>query len=285
MLVFLRPCVCAYLRSGLSYFTLNLGHARLSPFTRVTSNSTLSDVTTGAAAVPGSSALTVSRPASPASHVQEQQPPQQQHQPAGKERTRFAKAAVDAAVQDDAPGTRSRSASPSKGPAHMAAANAMARAKSSPFEAGPPDWTPFADPATPLPPTVSGELAAAAATASSASTASAAASSSSGGSSAVFGTSISSAAASHRTAASNASSVLGPLAPGLSTHTSVLLRGAANPLQGALSNAGLGSADTPVLFLHGVGGLPAYLEMILHVMGLGHPVIVVEFKGVSMRLG
>ena len=77
---------------------------------------------------------------------------------------------------------------------------------------------------------------------------------------------------------------MAPLAPGLSTHTSFLLRGAANPLQGALSE-GLGSADTPVLFLHGVGGLPAYLEMILHVMGLGHPVIVVEFKGVSMRLG
>lgn len=75
-----------------------------------------------------------------------------------------------------------------------------------------------------------------------------------------------------------------PLVPGLSMHTSVMLRGAANPLQGALSE-GLGSADTPVLFLHGVGGLPAYLEMILHVMGLGHPVIVVEFKGVSMRLG
>jgi hypothetical protein len=58
----------------------------------------------------------------------------------------------------------------------------------------------------------------------------------------------------------------------------------ANPLQGALSEQ-LGSRDTPVLFLHGVGGLPAYLEMISHVMGLGHPVIVVEFRGVSMRWG
>lgn len=67
--------------------------------------------------------------------------------------------------------------------------------------------------------------------------------------------------------------------PGLS----VMLRGN-NPLQGALSE-GLGSADTPVLFLHGVGGLPAYLEMIMHVVGLGHPVIAVEFRGVSMRLG
>jgi hypothetical protein len=57
-----------------------------------------------------------------------------------------------------------------------------------------------------------------------------------------------------------------------------------NPLQGALSEQ-LGSRDTPVLFLHGVGGLPAYLEMISHVMGLGHPVIVVEFRGVSMRWG
>jgi hypothetical protein len=63
-----------------------------------------------------------------------------------------------------------------------------------------------------------------------------------------------------------------------------MLRSTMNPLQGALSE-GLGSADTPVLFLHGVGGLPAYLEMILHVIGLGHPVIAVEFKGVSMRLG
>jgi hypothetical protein len=34
-----------------------------------------------------------------------------------------------------------------------------------------------------------------------------------------------------------------------------MLRGMQNPLQGALSE-GLGSADTPVLFLHGVGGLP-----------------------------
>jgi hypothetical protein len=81
-----------------------------------------------------------------------------------------------------------------------------------------------------------------------------------------------------------ASTQLTGLMQGLSMHTSIMLRSAANPLQGALSE-GLGSADTPVLFLHGVGGLPAYLEMILHVMGLGHPVIVVEFKGVSMRLG
>ena len=62
------------------------------------------------------------------------------------------------------------------------------------------------------------------------------------------------------------------------------MRSTNNPLQGALSD-GLGSADTPVLFLHGVGGLPAYLEMLLYVVGLGHPVIAVEFKGVSMRLG
>eukprot|EP00882_Tetradesmus_deserticola_P017735 GHRQ01019014.1.p1 GENE.GHRQ01019014.1~~GHRQ01019014.1.p1 ORF type:complete len:122 (-),score=14.02 GHRQ01019014.1:643-1008(-) len=32
-------------------------------------------------------------------------------------------------------------------------------------------------------------------------------------------------------------------------------------------------------------GAAAYLEMILHVMGLGHPVISVEFRGVAMRLG
>jgi hypothetical protein len=47
----------------------------------------------------------------------------------------------------------------------------------------------------------------------------------------------------------------GLVAPGLSTATSIALRGMQNPLQGALSE-GLGSADTPVLFLHGVGGLP-----------------------------
>ena len=58
-----------------------------------------------------------------------------------------------------------------------------------------------------------------------------------------------------------------------------------NPLEVEGLKETLGSTDTPVLFLHGVGGLPAYLEMIHHVMGLGHPVILVEFRGVSMRWG
>jgi hypothetical protein len=52
-----------------------------------------------------------------------------------------------------------------------------------------------------------------------------------------------------------------------------------NPLQDALPKG-----NTPVLFLHGVGGLMLYLEMLKHVIGLGHPVIVVEYKHVGMRL-
>lgn len=38
------------------------------------------------------------------------------------------------------------------------------------------------------------------------------------------------------------------------------------------------------MFLHGVGGLMLYLEMLKHVIALGHPVIVVEYKHVAMRL-
>ncbi|KAF8073253.1 NIFU1 [Scenedesmus sp. PABB004] len=59
--------------------------------------------------------------------------------------------------------------------------------------------------------------------------------------------------------------------------------GGANPLRGALPG-GAGDAGVPVLFLHGVGGLVLYLEMLRHVVGLGHPVIVVEMKHVSMRV-
>eukprot|EP00775_Hariotina_reticulata_P003336 gene3336-3612_t len=62
-----------------------------------------------------------------------------------------------------------------------------------------------------------------------------------------------------------------------------MLRSMPNPLEDALSD-GLGSQDMPVLFLHGVGGLPAYLEMLLQVMALGHPVIAVEMNTVAMRL-
>ncbi|WIA31944.1 hypothetical protein OEZ86_002801 [Tetradesmus obliquus] len=75
-----------------------------------------------------------------------------------------------------------------------------------------------------------------------------------------------------------------PLVPYLSTHTSVMLKTMPNPLEDALES-GLGGKDMPVLFLHGVGGLPAYLEMMLQVMALGHPLIVVECAAVAMRLG
>lgn len=54
------------------------------------------------------------------------------------------------------------------------------------------------------------------------------------------------------------------LTPRLSAHTSTLLRTSPNPLEEALSED-LANNDLPVLFLHGVGGLPAYLEMLLHV--------------------
>jgi pimeloyl-ACP methyl ester carboxylesterase len=99
----------------------------------------------------------------------------------------------------------------------------------------------------------------------------------------------------------------------LSAHTSMLLRSTLSPLEEALSED-LANNNMPVLFLHGVGGLPAYLEMLLQVrliclqlhrslevlfvvmcslphccclqvMALGHPVIVVQCPGVSMRLG
>jgi hypothetical protein len=56
-----------------------------------------------------------------------------------------------------------------------------------------------------------------------------------------------------------------------------------NPLQDAVSFGG-SSVATPVLFLHGVGGLLPYLEMLRHVIGLGHPVVLVECKHVSLRL-
>lgn len=296
--------------SGLSYFTLNVGRPKACA--RATSNNTVAEAAAAAAAVPGSAAPTVSRPAAalpaPEPHQQQALVGSSKASAGGsKERTRFGKEAAAAAPsgaassEPSASRGSSRSTSPNKGMARVGSANGLCRAKSSPFEAGPPDWTPFADPETHLPPTVSGEIAAAAAAAAatrSGSTASSAGASHSGSSSGVSSGSSASASASgssvgpllsSRQATANMSAVHhssagAPLVPGLSMHTSIMLRGAANPLQGALSE-GLGSADTPVLFLHGVGGLPAYLEMILHVMGLGHPVIVVEFKGVSMRLG
>ena len=53
-----------------------------------------------------------------------------------------------------------------------------------------------------------------------------------------------------------------------------------NPLEDALPKGD----TTPVMFCHGVGGLMLYLEMLKHVIGLGHPVIVVEYKHVGLRL-
>lgn len=54
-----------------------------------------------------------------------------------------------------------------------------------------------------------------------------------------------------------------------------------NPLEDAVPKD---HKSTPVMFLHGVGGLWLYLEMLKHVIALGHPVIVVEYKHVAMRL-
>lgn len=73
------------------------------------------------------------------------------------------------------------------------------------------------------------------------------------------------------------------LNPYLSTHTSAMLKNMPNPLEDAFQDE-LGAKDMPVLFLHGVGGLPAYLEMILQVMALGHPLVIVQFNSVAMRL-
>jgi pimeloyl-ACP methyl ester carboxylesterase len=44
-------------------------------------------------------------------------------------------------------------------------------------------------------------------------------------------------------------------------------------------------AGVPLVFIHGIGGLPAYLELLLYLMALGNPLIVVEMKHVAMRLG
>eukprot|EP00879_Flechtneria_rotunda_P012361 GHRR01012908.1.p1 GENE.GHRR01012908.1~~GHRR01012908.1.p1 ORF type:complete len:712 (+),score=258.73 GHRR01012908.1:229-2364(+) len=240
--------------NGLSYFTLNMVPPRVKPitYTRATSSSTLADMA-AAAAVPGSAARTVPGAASGNQQLQQQQ---------------LAKAANStpaAAASDSNSFSNSRSSSRSASPTKTLSRgnSGLLRSKSSPFEAGPPDWTPFADPADPC---------------------NAVARKGSVGFEADAGSAAGAGGQTGRSNKRNAAAAMPATIPGLTTQTSVMLRSMANPLQGALSD-GLGSADTPVLFLHGVGGLPGYLEMILHVMGLGHPVIVVEFKGVSMRLG
>lgn len=54
----------------------------------------------------------------------------------------------------------------------------------------------------------------------------------------------------------------------------------ANPLKDTMNL----NKDVPILFLHGVGGLPLYLEMIKYVTALGSPVLAVEYKHVGLRL-
>ncbi|KIY91694.1 hypothetical protein MNEG_16270 [Monoraphidium neglectum] len=53
-----------------------------------------------------------------------------------------------------------------------------------------------------------------------------------------------------------------------------------NPLNAAVPL----SKDMPIVFCHGVGGLSLYLEMIKYILDLGHPVICLEYKHVSLRL-
>ncbi|WIA42213.1 hypothetical protein OEZ86_009473 [Tetradesmus obliquus] len=75
--------------------------------------------------------------------------------------------------------------------------------------------------------------------------------------------------------------------PQLAPRTSQLLSAGTCPLQQVLTMTGMDAAPPglPVLFLHGVGGLPAYLGLVLQMVAGGHPIIAVEFKGVSLRLG
>lgn len=49
------------------------------------------------------------------------------------------------------------------------------------------------------------------------------------------------------------------------------------------SSAG-GAAPAPILFLHGVGGLVIYLELIWQIVRLRGPVIVVDIRHMGMRL-
>ena len=48
--------------------------------------------------------------------------------------------------------------------------------------------------------------------------------------------------------------------------------------------AGAGGGPAPILFLHGVGGLVIYLDLIWRIVRLGAPVIVVDVRHVGMRL-
>lgn len=56
-------------------------------------------------------------------------------------------------------------------------------------------------------------------------------------------------------------------------------------LSQALSEAGVIEAGVTVVFLHGIGGLPAYLELLHYLEAEGSPLLAVEVKSVAMRLG
>lgn len=53
----------------------------------------------------------------------------------------------------------------------------------------------------------------------------------------------------------------------------------------ALTEAGILEAGVPVVFLHGIGGLPAYLELLQYLEAEGSPLLAVEVKSIAMRLG
>lgn len=55
-------------------------------------------------------------------------------------------------------------------------------------------------------------------------------------------------------------------------------------LSAALTDAGIVEAGVPVVFLHGIGGLPAYLELLQYLVAEGNPLLAVEVKSVAMRL-
>ncbi|KAI8474759.1 MAG: hypothetical protein J3K34DRAFT_517850 [Monoraphidium minutum] len=68
--------------------------------------------------------------------------------------------------------------------------------------------------------------------------------------------------------------------PGSAEWTPFAVQDLNNPLNAAVPL----SKDMPIVFCHGVGGLSLYLEMIKYILDLGHPVICLEYKHVSLRL-
>lgn len=53
---------------------------------------------------------------------------------------------------------------------------------------------------------------------------------------------------------------------------------------GADAAAASPAAAAPILFLHGVGGLVIYLDLIWQIVKLGGPVIAVDIRHVGMRV-